>query len=345
MIGDEAVLRWLVGVIVLLAIGAVAFAATAIALHWRRKRSDEQLARLEATWTGALHDVLAEQAIPEALWTQVNASDREHFVTHLVEYAAILRGEELQLVRLLAQPMLPAIASELPQVSAPKRAMHIRALAALGMPQYAPQVLAALKDPSQLVAATAMHALCRSEHAAHATAVIASLSRFDAWSTRLLGILLSRFGEDAAEPLRTLLGQPAAPVTLRVAAAHALWSIRDVAAVNVAATLLGSSPDESLAVACLRIIEGLGGSRHADLVRSQLNHPSGNVRGRAVAALAAIGEPQDAGALRAALNDPSPWVALRAANGLARTDRPSLRMAAVEDDDRSRLMAREALSE
>ena len=345
MTADEELLRWLIIAIIALFLFGVAFAATATTLHLMRKRRQERHAALEARWTAALHDVLAGDSAPEGLWSLVDAGERRHFVAHLVEYAARLRGEELQLLRTLAAPMLGDIAADLPGSSAGRRAFDIRALATLGMPAYTREVLAALKDRSHLVAATAVQALCQQEYAEHAPAVIASMPRFTTWSSRFLGLLLARFGVDAAEPLRALLANDSAAGPLRVAAAYALWRIGDVAAVEPAARILDGTPAEPLAVACLAILERLGDARYANAARRHLRDASGNVRGGAVSALTAIGAPSDDQSFRDALADPSPWVALRAANGLARTNRSSLQMAAVEDDDQARSVAREALSD
>ena len=346
MTADEQLLRWLIIAIIALFLFGVAFAATATTLHLLRKRRLDREAELEMRWTASLHDVLAGDREPAALWALVEPHERRHFVAYLVEYAARLRGEELDTLRALALPMLPDIAEELQRTSAGRRAFDIRALAVLGMPQYAPQVLGALKDRSQLVAATAVQALCQAEYAEHAAVVIASMPRFASWSSRFLGLLLARFGTAAAEPLRVLLANDAAPPTLRVAAAHALWRMGDLPAVEPAARILMDAQDESLAVAALRILERVGDARHADVVRRQLHNESGNVRSNAVSALTAIGAPSDDESFRVALADPSPWVALRAASGLARTNRTSLQIAAVEDDDdQARSIAREALSD
>lgn len=345
MTSEEDLLRWLIYAIIGLFLFGVAFAATATSLHLLRKRRLEREAAQEARWTALLHDVLAGDSPPEALWSLVRSRERRQFVAHLVEYAARLRGEELATLRTLAEPMLAGIAAELPAHTAAGRAFDIRALATLGMPRYSREVLGALDDRSQLVAATAVQALCQAEYAEHATAVIDRLPRFASWSSRFLGLLLARFGAEAAAPLRALLGDRGADNTLRVAAAHALWRMGDVTSADVAARILESEQDENLAVACLRILERVGDARHSEVARSQMRHESGNVRGSAIAALTAIGAPSDDQSLREALADPSPWVALRAANGLARTNRSSLQMAAVEDDDQARSVAREALSD
>lgn len=345
MTADEVLLRWLIWAIIGLFLFGVAFAATATTLHLLRKRRQQRESAQEARWTAVLHDVLAGDSDPQALWSLVAQHERRHFVAHLVEYAARVRGEELDMLRMLAHPMLVDIAAELHRHDAGGRAFDIRALATLGMPRYSREVLGALQDKSQLVAATAVQGLCQAEYAEHAATVIASLPRFASWSSRFLGLLLARFGVEAADPLRTLLGNAAAPATLRVASAHALWRMGDVASADVAASILVDVQDENLAVACLRILERVGDARHADVVRGQMQSASGNVRAGAVSALTAIGAPSDDQSFRAALADPSPWVALRAATGLARTNRSSLQMAAVEDDDQARSVAREALSD
>lgn len=345
MTADEALLRWLIIAIIALFLFGVVFAATATSLHLLRKRRSQREAALEERWTVALHDVLAGDSQPEALWALVDAHERRHFVAHLVEYAARLRGEELALLRTLAAPMLPVVAADLHASSPARRAFDIRALAALGMPRYEREVLRALEDRSQLVAATAVQALSQAEYAHHARTIILNLPRFATWSSRFLGLLLARLGAEAAEPLRALLADQAAPVALRVAAAYALWRIGDVAVVDTAARILELEQDEALAVACLRILEHVGDARHADAARRHLHAESGNVRSSAVSALTAIGAPSDDQSFREALADPSPWVALRAASGLARTNRSSLQMAAVEDAHQARSVAREALSD
>lgn len=76
---------------------------------------------------------------------------------------------------------------------------------------------------------------------------------------------------------------------------------------------LENSADEAVLAAALRLI---GDPRDAPIVRRYLQHPSWQVRVRAVTALARVADAEDLPHLIAALSDPEWWVRLRAAHTL-----------------------------
>ncbi len=78
---------------------------------------------------------------------------------------------------------------------------------------------------------------------------------------------------------------------------------------------LEKSTDEAVLAAALRL---MGDPRDAPIVRHYLQHPSWQVRVRAVTALGRVADAEDLPRLIAALSDPEWWVRLRAARALAR---------------------------
>ena len=343
-VAEAQLLRLLVRAIVILFVASVGLAAFVVVEHARRRAKDGKRREREGRWSAVLHDVLAGDAPPEMLQALVLPHERWHFAEFLTEFAVRLRGEELEAARQVARLTLPGIATHLAQGPASSRARHVRAMALLGGPNHAPQIVAALASPSSLVSATAARWLCRPEYSASAPDVIARLSRFSAWSPRFIGLLLARFGPGAAEPLRRLLESRAGEPE-RVGAARALWWMKDAEAADIAARLLGDgSLAPEVAESCLRLIERCGVERHSGAVRPWCPHPDPRVREAAFAALCVVGGQDDVARVVKGVGDPDVHVALQAAFALAREHRAEVSLLARSSEARTAAIAREALA-
>jgi len=339
----EQVLRWLVIAIVSLFVASLALGLFVLAEHARRNAADVLARSLEERWNAALHDVLAGAAPMSSLIALVEPHERWHFAEYLSEFAARLKGEELEVVREAARVATPRVVALMGYGSAASRARNVRVMALLGGPENVSHVVAALASRYSLVSATAVRWLSRPEYAAHAREVIARLPRFAEWSPRFLGVLLSRFGSDAAPPLRALL-ESAGNGAERVGAARALWWMKDASAAESAARLLSDGElDAELAESCLRLIERCGVERHAISVRPWCTHADKRVRAAALSALCVVGEAEDSARVTRGLEDADAEVALDAAFALARARRGEVEALTRSDVPRTAAIAREAL--
>ena len=340
----ERVLRLLVESILGFLVASISLALFVLAEHGRRLRADRRARELEERWRAALQDVLAGDAAPETLVALVEPHERWHFADYLTDYAILLRGDELDLARTVARVAMPGIASTMFEGSPADVSRHVRAIALLGGPEYGAYLVKALGHEATLVSATAARWLSRPEYAHLAPDVIARLPRFTYWSPQFLGLLLARFGVEAAPPLRALLESPGNAAE-RVGAARALWWIKDAASADSAARLLESRTlDPALAEGCLRLVERCGVERHAATVRPWCNFGDRRVRAAALGALSVVGTDSDRAEVLDGIRDPNARVALEAAFALARTARNELAPLLQSPDQRTAAIAREALA-
>ena len=194
----------------------------------------------------------------------------------------------------------------------------VQVLGELGLGEYADRVIAALDDPSPLVAMVAASALARDETPEHAHEVLARLDRFSHWRHDFLTAMLASMGVKAAPALRNTLVDSEAPGGVRTAAADALATISDPRAANPARDVLGSTEDMELRAASLRLLASVGTAEHLPTVRKWLGPDEPlPVRLAAIRALGRFGGREDLPPLeKTAREDPSPWVAIAAARAL-----------------------------
>jgi HEAT repeat protein len=297
---------------------ALLFAATTVLLRWRNARVAARWSRLEAAWTPLLVEALAGDRSREEVAAAVAPADALRFADFLVRFARRLRGAELEVVRQLAEPLLPLVARRLSAGSAERRARAVQTLSLLGPGPFGPSLIRALEDPSPLVALVAARALASRRQPAHTAAILAHLHRFERWSPHYLASMLAGMGPHAAPPLRIMLADAAQPALTRAVAAEALRMLKDLAAADVAAAVLPATADREVLAACLRLVAALGRAEHLDRIRPLLASGDDVVRAAATAVLAQLGGAGDTSALRHGVGDPSPWVAMEAARGLRR---------------------------
>ncbi len=295
---------------------ALFFAALTLVLRARNALTARRWARREGAWTPLVLDCLAGDRTEPQVLDAVDPADYVPFADFLVRFARRLKGQELARIRALAAPVLDDVARLATRGAPELRARAVQTVGDLGSAAHIDALVAALDDPSPLVAMTAVRALAHRGRPEHIDAVAAQLPRFRAWSPGYLAATLAAFGPEAVPPLRYALADPREPVSSRIVAAEALHRLHDLASADVAARAVETETDADLVAACLRLLAAVGTAAQAPTVRRAAASPDAAVRAQACAALAALGGAADAPTLVAALNDPSPWVVLRAAQSL-----------------------------
>jgi len=298
------------------ALVAAGCAAVAGWLRWQNIRTARRWTELETRWESDVLDLLGGEVDAGVVTARVAPADALYFVDYLSRFARRLRGSERLLIAEVAAPYLASAAGQLRASSATARARAVRTLSLLGLRQHAADVIAALDDPSPLVAMTAARELTRRGQADFANAVLARLSRFRDWSPEYLATMLAAIGPDAAAPLRAIFGAETELLSVRVVAGDALRLLNNVEASGLAESIATRDTNRELTSVALRLLRACGGPQHAHVARAMSTHADSVVRMHACAALGTLGDAQDIPRLAAALDDPSVWVAWRAAHAL-----------------------------
>lgn len=292
-------------------------ASGALILRARKEAREHTRADRFRMWQKALHSVLYDGASRDALWLLVDESSAIDFLHFLVEYVRRLHGSERAEVCVLAEPHLPRILHYLNHRAEGRRMRTVQMLGELGLPKYAPAVIASLDDPSDMVAMVAASTLARAETVEYAAEVLARLDRFAHWRQDFLVAMVGSMGAGASEALRATLTDENAPSKVRAVAADALASVSDPAAADPAWEVLRASDDIEVRAASIRLLANVGRAKHLDAVRAELTSPDLPVRLAAIRALGRFGLAVDLPPLDdAARSDPSPWVAIAAARAL-----------------------------
>jgi HEAT repeat protein len=292
------------------------FAMLALVLRIANDRSSAKRERLAKRWEPAMLEVLGGAAPPEAIHDRVDEDDGLLFLSFLLGYARLLRGEERALVRAMAAPYLHLVVPRLDRGSAESRGNAVLMLARMGMPTYADEVASALDDPSPTVAMIAARSLFRPGHEEHFPAVLDHIRRFTGWSRSFLASMLAGGGPNAAPLLREMLVDRKRPPLVRAVASDALRELNDLPTVPLAVEIIANETDRELVAGCLRILRQLGHREHVPHIRLMAASRDPVIRTTAVAALGAIGGPAEIPLLQEKLDDPSFWVSLEAARGL-----------------------------
>ncbi len=253
------------------------------------------------------------EASPEM---EIKRRDRDFFVQYLYRFASRLRGQELQIIKDLAAPHLPMIASKLQRGYPELRARNINILATLGFPEFIDPIIQALKEDAPIVKMAAARILAHADYPEHIDLILPELSHFDEWSMNFLSSMLSEMGPSIAPRLREELLNGEASVRVQIAAAEALRQIGDLAAPDAAVKVLEAGGDPELSATCLKILRDMGTPRHRPLLLDLVGSPEEIIRIHALSALGSVGLESDASIMLKGLDDPSSWVALQAARAL-----------------------------
>ena len=295
---------------------ALAFAAYALLLrrgHARRERLTETL---RERWEGPLLAALADpERIPD-VHALVPREHRLRFVQFVLEYVRRVRGAERGVLRRLVEPFLGEVAERTDHRRSEVRTRAVQTLGTLGLPRYAPEVLAGLDDPSPLVSMVAARYLARPEFPQYAPELMKHLHRFEGWNRRFLASMLANMGPEVSARLRDGLTDTSRPAWLRGVFAEALRMQLDPRAADVAVEALEETDDRDLSASLLRLLATVGRPDHVDLLRRLTDADDEILRAQALHALGVLGDESELPLLFAGMDDPSPWAALHAARGV-----------------------------
>ncbi|HSW30275.1 MAG TPA: HEAT repeat domain-containing protein [Longimicrobiales bacterium] len=341
---ERALLLLVLSIAALLALSFL-FAGYTVWLRVRHELRERRWRQLTARWEAPLLDALLDPAAAPAVHAAVDRGERLRFVRFVLEYSRRVKGEERAFLRKLVLPYLDPIAERAGSPRVEVRTRAIQTLGTLGLPRYAGEVLAALDDPSPLVAMVAARSLCREEYPEYAPAVLRRLGRFDAWSRSFMASMLASVGPEASRALRDTLGDEAQAPLARAVAADALRMLKDFGSGDLAARIVEAEDDAELLAAALRLLTTVGRPEHAELIRVRCASPDFAVRASAVSALGTLGLEDDHGRLLGAMSDASPWVAIQAARGLVSAGARALLEDLGDSDHPRATLARQILLE
>ncbi len=320
---DDLAFRFLLVTTSTLFVAALVTSGYAIALRIAWDRRNRTRSRLGELWTEPLLAALADPDSPADFRPLVAADDELSFVQFVLEYCGRVRGDELRVLRRLAEPYLDEIARRARHRRPEVRLRSVQTLGALGLPRHRDTVVAALEDPSSTVAIVAARSLARAEFSDDVGRVLAILPRFEGWAYRFLGAMLADFGPEASPRLRDGLAA-AAPDWLRTVYASALQLQTDPQAADVAARMLDVSGSVDLTSSLLRLLHDVGRPEHLPAVLPLVEAPDAAVRAQAVRTLGVLGDEEVVPMLVRALHDGSTWVSSHAARGLLLIGGPAL---------------------
>ncbi len=314
---SEVLVVLLVCTLVVLATSLL-LAAAAVAFRRRNARRRTRMDERSAAWRDAVQEVLYDGADASELSNSVSPSDVPYFLNLLLKYVRRLDGDERDTICRLAEPHLHSVLHFMSHRSPTRRMRTIQMLGELRPADAQEPVVAALDDPSPLVAMVAATTLARHHAPEHAAAILDRLARFEHWRRDFLAAMLASMGADALAALRETLRDDERTPTVRAAAADALAALSDSAAADDARDVLVTTDDVELQAATLRLLASVGRLPHLPAVRQWLDPEQAlPVRLAAIRAVGRFGGPEDVAPLvGAARDDPSPWVAIAAARAL-----------------------------
>jgi hypothetical protein len=312
----DKILAIVIGSVLILLAMAAFSALVVVLLRLKNSRVAQRWNRLEALWEERLLDVLAGDLACDELRARVDPNDEARFVDFLHRFARQLRGAERETLAALAARYLPSVADQVQSPNAERRARAILVLSTLGGASYEDVLLRALDDESSLVSMVAARALASAEFVHHARRILERIDRFERWSPRHLAAMFAAIGQDAAQPLRVTLADPAATDRARVVAAESLLLLRDFESAGAARAIIAGWASPEVLIAALRLLAAVGSDADAPEVRRVARSAHSAVRSAAIATLGMLGDASDIPLIERTLSDESPWVALNAASAM-----------------------------
>lgn len=324
---------------------SLAFAAIAVVLRIRNARWAARWATVGSRWEQRILEILDGDTPAGDVFRELAPAEVPFLVGFLARFVRRVTGPERQRLIELAHPLLPSVRAGLRSRSPETRASAVDTLGLLSGPEDTETLVAALDDPSPLVAMVAARAIAREGTGRHRVAMVAHLHRFQEWRPSYLAAMLAAFGPAIAPELRAAVADRARPLRVRTVACDALARLNDADSASTASAMLEHETDPELLAAALRLLARVGHPTHLPAIRALCRSPDEPVRLAAVRALAALGDARDVELLVESLRDPSRWVAEHAARGLAAgAGRITLASYALGDGPES-LIATEALQE
>jgi HEAT repeat protein len=344
-VSREPTLLALIAVVLALSLVTIAFSMYAVLLRFQNERRDARRAALAERWQSALLDAIADPAKIPDLHRLVDDNRRLHFVGFVLQFARRMRGGESEALRSVVRPYMGLIAERCDSDRVEVRARAVQSLGMLGLPEHEDLVMAAVDDPSLLVAMVAARALAKAGEPRYASALLAKVHRFKEWDRLYLASMLAAMGPEISAELRSGLANEAAEPWTRSVMAEALRLRTDFESGDVAAQVVATTDDRDLTVDALRLLAEVGRPAHTAVVRSKARSHDPAVRAQALRVLGRLGGPEDLPILVEALDDDFTWAALYAARGVRENGGRGLLLRAAESDDRRGRLAAQALAE
>jgi HEAT repeat protein len=295
---------------------SVIAALATVVVRARYERHAARRAVIEQRWAPLLLDVLDGELSPGTLTMELGPGDLPYFTDFVGRFVRRLAGPEQERLVALAHPLLPELRRALKVRSAERRAVAVDTLGLLAPSAGSEELLAALDDPSPLVAMVAARALTRSGRVDHVDRLLSRLARFQDWRPSYLAAMLTALGPTAVPALLHAFSDETTPVRVRIVTAEALSRLNAAVAADAAAAILAAPADPELGAAALRLLGRVGHDVHLPVVRAALRSEAEGMRLAAARALASLGDDREIPLLVRALDDPSRWVAEQAARGL-----------------------------
>jgi len=305
----------LIVVIAVLLVCTVVLSAYAIMMRFRHAANAKAAQDLKERWRDPVLGAVADPTLVPSVQGLVGDEDAIPFLGFVIEYARRVRGEEKGVLRDLVKPFLPRMVERAHVRRVEMRAWAIQTLGTLGLPEYEDEVVAALDDPSELVAMVAARGLARQETPQYASAVLERLDRFSGWNRHFLASMLAAIGPSASEVFRTGLADEGRAPWIRGVMAEALLQQGDFLAGDTAAEVVRTVGERDLLASALRLLTAVGRPEHAEVIRRHCDSEDTVVRAQAFRALGSLGGQEDVPVLVEAMGDQSPWPALYAARG------------------------------
>lgn len=323
------------------------FSAFAVVLRLRNERREVRRVALWDRWQDALLETVADPEKAAALHALVEPNRRLHFVGFVLQFARRMRGQESAVLRALARPYLGLVVERLESRRVEVRARAVQTLGTLGLPEHEASVIAALDDPSPLVAMVAARALAKEEESRYADPLLVSLHRFSDWNRQYLASMLAEMGPEVSPGLRRGLADPQASAWTRAVMCEALRLRRDFEAGDVAAEVASTAENPELIAGALRLLAEVGRPSHLEVVREKARSSDDMIRAQALRALGRLGGPEELPTLTAALDDEFSWAALYAARGVRDSGGRAMLMevAEAEAEERRGRLASQVLAE
>jgi HEAT repeat protein len=343
-LGQEGLIALML-VVGVLFVGTLALSTYAVVMRSVHVAQEKETRARTERWRDPVLSAVGDPSLIPSVQTLVGEDDAVSFLSFIIEYARRVRGEERAVLRTLASPFLPRMAERARSHRTEMRAWAIQTLGTLGLPAHEDVVLAALDDPSPLVAMVAARALAREETPQYASAVLARLHRFTEWNRLFLASMLAAMGTEVSASLRAGLSDASGSPSTRAVMAEALRLEGDFAAGDVAAEVVRTADDRELLASVLRLLAAVGRPEHAALVRPLCASPDPILRAQALHALGSLGDDEDVPLLIDAMDDADPWPALYAARGARDAGGRDALRRLIADGDASASLARQVLAE
>ncbi|UCH10254.1 MAG: HEAT repeat domain-containing protein [Fidelibacterota bacterium] len=321
------------------------FAISTIYLRLRNMRKAKRWRALEGKWEPIILDYLDGERTVDDVRSQVGEKESLYFLDFTLRFAQRLRGEENEAIDRLAEPYLSLLVKRSVKGDASQRARALRTLSTLGLDRFSDNIIAALDDPSPLVAMIAARALMHEDRPDYAEHVLARLHRFENWSQSYLASILTSVGVNITPALRNTLLDGNTPSRVRAITADALRELYILEAADDAYQVIATEKDRDLLAAALRLLRAVGRPEHLPHIRNLCRSEDFVIRAQALHALGSLGETEDLALLEQGFADESPWVALQSARGLKEAGGKSILLQLISTKHPQSDLARQVLAE